>query len=237
MMTGRSIFRSSGIGVTNLYKIIALILLLILLSIISGDGAFGEDGVSFMPHYKFEELISHFGLPRETETTNALYYTIAVMNLRELNISKYSLLDKFPAYNVVREQLPNEESHFGEYVLYNLTDESALFIFIEDDTLTNVYRMIPRCTVKEFDSITEGLSSPYDVIGIDKNAIFNPFVQWGPVSYHCLDDGTFRQVTYTQSDYSSPEFVVKNVTSISQNECLTILCRMYTDDMPSERLK
>lgn len=235
MTMKRSFFQSSEIGVIDLHKSSALIFLILILSIVPGVSAYREDGLNFMTHYKYEDFVAFFELPEETEIADALYHTISVANLQESNISAHYLFENFPAYNIVREQPTNEEACFGKYVVYNLADKSALFIFIEDGILTNVCRMMPRCTKNEFSSIVQGVSTPCDVVGIDDNAVFNPFVQWGPVSYHCLDDDTFWRITYTQSDYSSEEFVVDGITMVPHNECLTILHYIYPDDMPFER--
>ena len=164
-------------------------------------------------------------------------HTINIANCQKLNISVHSLFEEFPAYNVVRKLSANAETHVSEnerYVVYNLVDKSALFIFIKDDILTTVCRMMPRCLAKEFALIEQGVSSPSDVVGIDENAVFNPFIQWGPVSSHCLNDGTFKQITYTQLAHSPDEFVVKDIVTISQDACLSVLRDIYPEDMPSK---
>lgn len=219
------------IGAIDLWKRIMWMTLMSFLVAIQCTVSFGKD-VSFMTRYKLDDFLQYFGQAQASENANALYHTILVSDLYESNIRTDSFFERFSAYNVLRERSEGLDFSSKRYVAYDLTDQSVLFIFIEGDMLTSAYRMIPRCTAKEFHSIMQGISTPYDVVEIDANAVFNPFIQWGPVSYHCLDDGSFRQVTYMQSDRSTSEFVVKNVATISQKDCLSVLSDICLDDMP-----
>ncbi len=238
MMTKQYFSRLSEIGVISVYRSIVLIFLLLLLLIIPNTSSFAEEVTEIMPSYKYEDFVTYLELSQEGELADVFLHTINIANCQKLNLSVHSLFEEFPGYNVVRELPTNEETYvskYEKYVVYNLEDESTLFIFIEDDILTTVCRMMPRCSAEEFASIEQEVSSPGDVVGIDENAVFNPFIQWGPVSYHCLNDGTFKQITYTQLAHSPDEFVVKDIVTISQDACLSVLRDIYPEDMPSKR--
>ena len=215
-MMRRFSVRLREIGAANMVRALALLLILL---IALCAGAYAEGNVQ---DYKNEDFAEYLKFDKNDEAADALLHTISIADCREQNISVQSLLQAFPDYAAYREA--------QGYAAYNLEGGSRLFVFFEDDVLTNVCRMEPRCTVDAFSAIEKGVSSADDVIGIDKNAVFNPFIQWGPVSYHCLDDGTYYMVQYKQS----PEaFTVEDVSVISSEECLSILSAISPEDMPS----
>ena len=211
-------------------KNIALLFMILFLFLAPNTNAFAGERQENKP-YCFEDFVEQIDLYKENESENALFHTISIATYKDSDVSVQVLLELFPNYVVDREVSADTNSR--RYVAYDLDDGSRLFFFVDNDVLTNVCRMEPRCTVDEFLTIKTGVSSPYDVIGIDKNAVFNPFVQWGPVSYHCLDDGTFYRVTYRQLPHSLEEYLVDEIIPIQQNECLTILKDLVYTDMPS----
>lgn len=150
--------------------------------------------------------------------------TVTLEVFEEGRFPEAALLERFPA-------LAAREGTGGErYLTCPLADGSALFLFIDNGSLTSVCRMLPRCTVEAFASITEG-ASPEAVAAVDPNTTANPFLRWSPATYHCLADGTFRQIRYRQTD-SSKGFVVDEITTIPQEDCLCILRALRTADMP-----
>lgn len=211
-----------------MYVSIVLLFLLLLVFILNVN-AFAAEDTANMHYYKYEDFASFLNFP-EDEATDVFSHTINIVDCRDLNISVHSLLEVFPMYEADREVSQKGESH--RYVVYDLENESRLFVFVDNNVLTNVCRMEPRCTVDEFSTIKRGVSSPNDVVNIDRNTVFNPFIQWGPVSYHCMNDGTFYMIKYKQSLDSSEKFTVDGIEAISKDECLSILSTLLPDDMP-----
>ena len=231
------IFQSNGIGVnpSDIIKCLVLLIFVLLLPINPACNALGEEETLIVSDYQFDDFLSFFEVCPETKPMDAIEHSIIVTSLSETEITEQALFDRFPNYITIREQFPNNESNGKKYVVYSLSDESRLFIFIEKGKLEGVYRMVPLCDADAFAHIMPGISSPEDVIRIDGNSSFNPFIQWGPVSFHCLDDGTFRQVTYKQCRLILTRYVVMDIVTISQDACLTIYRDIYAEDMPRGR--
>lgn len=231
MMMKRFSFRSRGIGAIDLCVNAILFFLMLLLLSVPGTDAFAEEGTENMQSYKYEEFAAYLSFPKGDDPAMVFSHTISVADGRALNVSVHSLLRAFPDF-VVEREMPSSAG-MKRYVAYKLEDGGRLFVFTDDNKITNICRMEPRCTADEFSAIEKDVSSPYDVVGIDKNTVFNPFIQWGPVSYHCLSDGTFYMVRYKQSSYSPEEFTVDYVAEISKDECLSVLSVISPDDMPT----
>lgn len=212
----------------NSFRVFTALFLLFAFSFVPSTGACAEAA----SHYRYEDFASFLGFTEEKESSEPFLHTILIADCSERNIASHSLIEFFPNYDAIRELPPSEEVQSRAYTVYRLEDGSNLFFFMENDVLASVCRMIPRCTVDDFSAIQSGLSTPGDVVALDANTVFNPFIQWGPVSYHCLSDGTFRQLTYKQSADSTDEFVVDEITTISQGECLSVLRDLLCEDMP-----
>lgn len=227
MTTKQFSSQSSATGAVKMYTSVAWLILLLFLYIPYAN-AFAEEDTANMRCYKYEDFISFLGLS-EDESADASLHTINVANCRDLNISVHSLLEAFPMCVLDREVQENAGN--VRYVAYDLQEGRRLFVFVDNNVLTNVCRMEPRCTVDEFSIIPKG-GSPNDVVDVDKNAVFNPFIQWGPVSYHCLSDGTYYMIKYKQSSYLLEEFSVDSIEAISKDECLSVLGTLSPDDMP-----
>ena len=220
--------QSNVTGVTKMYTSVVLLVLLLLLFMLNAN-AFAEEDTVNTHCYKYEDFASFLGFA-EDEVADAFLHTINVADYRDLNISVHLLLEAFPVYVVDREV--SQQAEAQRYVAYDLEGGSRLFVFVDKSVLTNVCRMEPRCTVDEFSAIKRGASSPNDVVNIDRNTVFNPLIQWGPVSYHCLNDGTFYMIKYKQSSDSLEEFTVDGIEAISKDECLSVLSALLPDDMP-----
>lgn len=180
--------------------------------------------------YSYSDFDAFLGLSREDTYQDPLLYTIK----RSFNIegNENSIYEKFPAYRIVREMQNIDNSYDDKYIVYDLSDDSALFIFIEDEKPSYICRMMPRCTTWKFRFLVKKGLSPADVINIDENTVFNPFIQWRPVSFHCLSDGSFWRVIYKQSRENRSEYFVDSITMIPQNECYSVLRYIHINDMP-----
>ncbi len=227
MMLKRFSSQLSAVGATKQNTRIVLLFLLLFPFMLAAN-AFAEEDTANMHCYKYEDFVSFLDISTD-ELTDASFYTINIDNCRDLNISVQSLFEAFPMRVLEREEPGN--AGILRYVAFDLEDGSRLFIFVDNNVLTNVCRMEPRCTVDEFSTIKRG-AFPDDVINIDRNTVFNPFIQWGPVSYHCLSDGTYYMIKYKQSRYSLETFTVDRIEAISREYCLSILSTLLPEDMP-----
>jgi len=196
----------------------SLLLLLLLLATLLCP-ALGEE-----TRYRLDDFAAYLEWQPATAPADEFLTTVTLDVFEEGRFPEAALLEHFPAL-AAREGTGSER-----YLACPLADGSALFLFIENGSLTSVCRMLPRCTVEAFASISEG-ASPETVAAVDPNTTANPFLEWGPVTYHCLADGTFRQIRYRQMA-SSKGFVVDEITTIPQENCLCILRALRTADMP-----
>lgn len=198
-------------------RISPLLLLLLLVSLLSP--ALGEE-----MRYTLDDFAVYLEWQPKMTFADEFLTTVTLEVFEEGRFPEAALLERFPA-------LAAREGTSGErYLTCPLADGSALFLFIDNGSLTSVCRMLPRCTVEAFASIAEG-ASPEVVAAVDPNTTASPFLGWGPATYHCLADGTFRQIRYRQTD-SSKGFVVDEITTIPQEDCLCILRALRTADMP-----
>lgn len=218
--------RSNRIG--GYTNIICLFMVLLLLSSSNLNALSEANPPKTVYHYG--DFSIYLSLPDRNVSGDIFTQTINIADCRNLSISVQTLLTAFPNNAIDREITTNIGSQ--RYVAYDLDDGSRMFIFINNDLLTNVCCLEPMCTVDEFAKIETGLSSPYDVARIDRNAVFNPFIEWGPVSYHCLNDGSFYRIQYRQSSHSAEEYTVNDVTIIQKDECLNVLSAICPDDLP-----
>ena len=205
----------------------------ILLLFFSVINALAEEETCATTHYSWEDFVRFFDIVYSAEKEEYLYQTSNTFDLYLLELSEQALYEEFPVYNTIQEYSYDNEQNCGKCVSYTLRDGSGLFIFIEDGMLEYVYHMVKRCTAKEFfDRIVLEYSTPDDVVNVDKNAVFNPLIQRGPCSYHCLSDDTFWEITYKQSSLSPHILVVRSIRAVSQDEALPTLGFISISDMP-----
>lgn len=234
-----SFFRLIETGATKTGKSHMAIFLLAVLLISLCAFASAEENIAY---YTYEDFDSFLKLSEETYFDHLLDHSITVSYLVGKEISVQVLFDEFPYYTVLREETRKKVNAFGipydsfGYITYHLKDDSILYIFFEKEMLCEVCHMKPRCSPEEFAKIKEGRYLAEDVIAIDANSSFNPVVSYGPVTYHCLSDGTYRRVIYEQSLSNLERFVVSKIEEIQQDDCRTMLAYIFTEDMPDAKV-
>ncbi len=238
MMRDQSFFQLIETGATKLEKGMMFISLLLILLISLCAFTSAEENIAY---YTYDDFDSFLELSKEADLDHVLDHNITISWLPGKEISAQALFDEFPYYTVLREQTLKDVNWLGipydsfGYAAYRLEDDSMLYIFIEKEILSSVCHMKPRCSPEEFAKIKEGRYLAEDVIAIDANSSFDPIVSHGPVTYHCLSDGTYRRIIYMQSLFDTDYFVVKKIEEIQHDNCRTMLAYIYTEDMPDAK--
>ena len=174
--------------------------------------------ISTTPTYDYSAFHEFFSIDEKTDIYSHSVVVDSIIN----PCSKDEILARFPEIHEIIEKDDGEHvnrflNDIDKYYVYMLSDGSKLYIGIANDMVDHICRVWPKCSVDLFNSIQIGKTTPDDIILLDPNAAFNPFISWGPVSFHCLDDNTFRLVTYMRRE-NEENFSVKGVKKISYSE-------------------
>lgn len=205
------------------------VICIILIALILTNNVYGEENVKNMPGYQLDDFLNFFDI-RLDKKNDLLCQSIVLDNLFYLQLSGQKLFENFPIYESIRGSKSDERRNYSCYVTYHLTNGNRLVVFIKDGYVAYVCYLLSACSPSNFSLITEGTPAN-EVIKIDANTVFNPFIQWGPISEHYTSDGTIWRIVYKQAETFMGEFVVESVDEIAQHECLTILRYIDVDDL------
>lgn len=228
-----TIFYLSGIGVIIMKR--WLTIMLALLFLLLSNNAIGEEIT--MQRYEYNDIISYLKQLDSRYAVNGMeehsiysYTNGAFVYTEDSNVAVDLLFEKFPNYKAIRDNQDKWQRVGDKYAVYDLIDDSVLFVFIRDSRVESAWRMTKRCTQIVFDTLIPGVSTAEDVIRVDRNSVFSPFLSYSPVSFHCLEDDVFAMIKYeNNSDWNT---LIKWIKIIPKEMCAAIIISILTEDMP-----
>lgn len=182
-----------------------------------------DDFIGFFRTYGYDTTV------REPERVD--YKTVVFASFHSTPVSMVSLIERFPEYLTESMSTDRTDEDVDGYIVYALDDESALLVFIDNGNISALARFTSLCPAPVFDLTVIPFITTADMVAeIDKNTVFNPFIEWGPVSFHLMADGSFRQVTYMTIG-TSRVLCVKDVEVVSREDCLSNLKEVNAEDL------